>query len=133
MSDRPVLACITAQPHCTGIVNAAKRLAEQLECELVVVTVQPQKADAESRAESVKCLKKISNECDVDIIIRYSDNPAASIATQAAECDPVHIFMGEDNGFLCEFSKLYGVAPISIVADNVLFTIPAECDLLLAR
>ena len=128
MKNRPILACITAQHHCIGIVTAAKNMAQQLETELVVVTAQPLKTDAENRAKSVKCLKEISDECDVDIVVRYSDNPAASIAAQAVETEPMHIFIGEDNGFLHKFRSLYGFAPISVVANRVVCTIPPELD-----
>ncbi len=129
MKNKPILACITAQQHCTGIIKAAKHMAQQLETELVVVTVQPLKMDAENRAKSVKLLKEISDECGVDIVIRYSDNPSASIAAQAVETEPIHIFIGEDNGFLNKLRSLYGFAPISIVANRVICTIPPELDI----
>ena len=122
---RPILACITAQPHCERIVNTAKKLALSLSTDLYVVTVLPIKETAQERAMKLKCLKEISENMDVDIIIRYSDNPVTSVAAQAKLCQPLHIFIGEDNGFLNTLFLEYNKAPISVVSKNIVFTIPA--------
>jgi K+-sensing histidine kinase KdpD len=121
---RPILACITAQPHCENIVSAAKKLALELSTDLYIVTVLPVKETAQERAQKLKCLKNISKKLDVDIIIRYSDNPASSVAAQARMCQPMHIFIGEDNGFLNKLFSKYNKAPISIVSKSIVFTVP---------
>ena len=124
--DRPILACITAQPSCENVINTAKLMAERLETELIVVTAQPLKADAEERSQAVKELKRLSEICDVDIVVRYGDNTAQSIAAHAAKCNPLHIFIGEDNGFLSKFLSLYREAPVSTVQKEIVFTVPSE-------
>ncbi len=126
MMNKPILACITAQPHCAKIIGDAKMMAERLQTELIVATVQPIKATAEERANSFKALKQLSLECGVDIVIRYSNTPAESLAKQARECEPIHIFMGENNGFINRFISLYSEAPISVVSQNMVFTLPPE-------
>ena len=129
MHDKAIMACITAQPHCTEIVNSALKLSKQLEVPLAVVTVLPIKDSATGRASSLKCLKKISEECNVKITIIYSDNPAVSLAKEAAEGKPLHIFIGEDGGFLNGFRRLYKSSPISMVSGGVLCTVPAEYEI----
>ena len=129
MHGKPIMACITAQPHCEEIVNSALKLSKQLEVPLEVVTVLPIKDSATGRATSLKCLKKISEECNVKITIIYSDNPAVSLAKEAAELKPLHIFIGEDSGFLTSFRRLYKSSPISMVSAGVLCTIPAEYEI----
>lgn len=121
---RPILACITPQPHCANIITAAKTMAERLNCKLFVLTALPLKEQAESRAENLKILKSISDSCDVDIIIRYSDKPEIGLSLQAKELKPLHIFIGEDNGFLNKFLAHYNEAPVSVVSKNVVFTVP---------
>lgn len=124
--DRPILACITAQPSCEGVINAAKLMAEQLETELIVVTAQPLHTTAAERSKTVKTLKKFSDICGVDIIVRYGDSAAQSIAAEAASREPIHIFIGEDNGFLSEFLSLYSASPVSTVSKEIVFTVPAN-------
>ncbi len=121
---RPILACITPQPHCANIISAAKMMAERLGCRLYVLTALPLKQSAHDRAESLKILKSISDSCDVDVIIRYSDKPEIGLSLQARELNPRHIFIGEDSGFLNKFLAHYKEAPISIVSKNVVFTVP---------
>lgn len=123
--NKPILALITAQPHCVNIIEAAKLMAQGLNRKLCVVTVLPRRELAADRAEKLKTLKAISEISDVDIIIRYSDNPPASAATQAFESEPLHIFMGEDNGFLSEFLSFYNGAPVSVVSKKIIFTVPS--------
>ena len=86
----------------------------------------PIKDNAESRALSLKCLKKISEECNVKITIIYGDNAPRCLAKEAVEKNPLHIFIGEDSGFLKEFRRLYHCSPISMVTSGVVCTIPAE-------
>lgn len=126
MHGKSIMACITAQTHCVEIVNSALKLSKQLEVPLSVLTVLPIKDNAESRALSLKCLKKISEECNVKITIIYGDNPPRCLAKEAAEKNPLHIFIGEDSGFLKEFRRLYHCSPISMVTSGVVCTIPAE-------
>ena len=124
--NKPILACITAQEHCAKIIGAAKIMAERLNTELIVATVLPIKATAQERAQNFKCLKQLSLDCGVDIVVRYSDTPAESLAKQAKECSPLHIFMGENNGFINRFVSLYSVTPISVVSRTMVFTLPPE-------
>lgn len=121
---RHILACITPQLHCKNIISAAQLMAQGLGATLCVVTVLPIKEKAKARAEKLKTLKSISDECKVDIMIRYSDNPEVSIAAQAKQIKPLHVFMGEDNGFLTKFLSHYNQAPVSIVSKQVIFTVP---------
>ena len=126
MCKQPILACITAQEHCVNIVDAAKQMANNLKAPLIVATCQPIKCDAKRRSEDLKILNEISKKCDVQITICYGEDAASVIAAQAKKLIPLHIFLGKDNGFLTEFRKEYSLAPVSIVTDNVLCTIPAE-------
>lgn len=129
MHKKSIMACITAQPHCVEIVNSALKLSKQLEVPLSVVTALPVKDSAEGRAIALKCLNKISEECGVNITIIYSDNPPLSLANEAIERKPIHIFIGEDSGFLKSFRRIYNASPISIVASGVICTIPAEYEI----
>ena len=130
MPNRPIMAFITAQYHCVSIINAARKMAEEISSELIVLTIQPIKVSAQSRAKSFKCLDSISKECGVDITVCYSDNPILSLKTQALTHLPIHIFTGADNGFVSSFHREYKYAPISVVGEKVIYTIPAEYDVL---
>ncbi len=128
MREKPIMACITAQPHCEKIVKAALKLSKQLNKNVIVLTVLPIKDTAENRAAALKSLKLISDSCGVNITIIYSDNPAMTIAAQASIYKPIHIFTGEDSGFLKSFCKYYKSSPISVVVDGVFCTVPAAYD-----
>ncbi len=127
--NRPILACITPQAHCISIIEAAKLIAQELDTRLCVVTVLPVKESATLRAQKLKTLKSISKMCDVDITIRFSDNAYISIATQAYECNPMHVFMGEDNGFLNKFLSVYNQSPVSVVSQSMVFTVPSTDEI----
>ncbi len=130
MSNKSVLACITPQAHCKEIIHTAKQMANRLSAEILVVTVLPTKETAENRSKGIKVLKQLSEECNVEISLIYSDTPAISIAALAENIKPIHMFMGEDNGFLSNIRNLYGFSPISIVSKGIFCTIPAEYDII---
>ena len=128
MHTKPIMACITAQPHCTEIVKSALKLGKQLNAPVFVVTALPIKDNANERASALKSLNKISEDCGVKITIIYTNTPVLSLAKEAREKNPVHIFIGEDCGFLKDFRKLYRSSPITMVASGVVCTIPPESD-----
>lgn len=121
--ERPILAYITADRGSVAVINTAKVMAEQLGKELLVVTAQPIKMNAAVRSETVKRLKSISEECDVDITVRYGDSAAQSMTAHANGAYPLHIFIGEDNPHLSEFLSLYKGSPVSTVSGRVVFTV----------
>lgn len=126
MKKQPIMVCITPQLHCINIISAAKQMALKLKAPILVFTCLPTKCDAVTRSSNLKILNEISKKCDVEITIFYGDNPALVIAKEAGRRLPIHIFMGKDNGFINEFRNGYSLAPISIVDDSVLCTVPAE-------
>lgn len=123
-----VLACVTAQMSCERIIDTAKKMASRLDAELEVITIQPKKQEAKKRARDMKCLYNLSKKTDSEIIIYYSDNPVKSIAKHTMDRKIFHIFTGKPdrhNEFVGRLSMVLGHIPISMVAENVVFTIPA--------
>ena len=131
MCRKKIMAFITAQEHCINIVNAAEVFANNLDCELLVVTVQPLKCEAKIRAGAVKCLENIVKQCNIPITVCYSNNPAKSLAAIARKEKPIHIFTGDGGTFLNQFRMLHSAAPISVILNQkTVCTIPAELDIL---
>ena len=120
--NRPILAIITVKTDCISVINTAKFIAEKQNRKLCVLAVLPRKEEASVRSETLKFLKAISQTLDVDIVIRYSNNLAISAAAHAKQCNPVHIFLENDNMFLENFMAIYNSAPISVVSNSFVIT-----------
>ncbi|HHW45700.1 MAG TPA: hypothetical protein GXX17_02170 [Clostridiales bacterium] len=123
-----VLACVTAQMSCERIINAAKKMASRMDAELEVITIQPKKQTAENRARDMKCLYNLSRKTGSEIIIYYSDNPVKSIVKHAMDKKVFHIFTGKpdsNNEFVGKLSMVLNHIPISMVTEDIVFTIPA--------
>lgn len=123
-----VLACVTAQMSCERIISAAKKMASRLDAHLEVITIQPKKQTAENRAKDMKCLYNLSRKTGSEIIIYYSNNPIKSIVKHTMNRKIFHIFTGKpdsNNEFVGKLSMVLNHIPISMVAGDVVFTIPA--------
>lgn len=133
----PVVACITAQLSCKNIIEAGRELAEKLNCGLTVVTIQKREEDAERRARDLKILDSLSKLCDCDISIIYSNTPVTSLSSYVNKINPCHILIGNPNSessFFNNFIAAVNSAPVSVVNNKILYTIPAkELDVLINK
>lgn len=122
-----VLALVTAQYSCERIINTAKQYAENLNCELTVLTAQPLKATPENRSKDMICLTKLSKNTGKNIKIIYSNEPLKAVIREITNTSPVHIFMGnsgENNTFLTMLKVGVTNAPISVVGpEGIIFTL----------
>ncbi len=124
----PVLVCVTAQLRCEKLIRAAEDLAAKLNRELTVVTIQPKNAEPQQRARDLKCLNTLSKLCDCDIDIIYSDHVTTSLAAYINRCEPCHILIGNPDtkgAFFNEFMSNHYCAPVSVVDEKIIYTLPA--------
>ncbi len=126
--ENPVLVCVTAQLSCEKLIKAGLELSQKLNRELVVVTVQNKNADAARRAQDLKALNQLSKStgCSIDII--FSEHITQSLASYIHKIDPCHIFIGNPDSsghFFEEFMSNVYEAPVSVVNDKVIYTLPA--------
>lgn len=123
-----ILACITAQKTAFNIAGTAHDLAKNMDSDLIIITVLPERCDAEKRSTDIRILSEISKEIGRDIRIIYSDNPVEAIKLTISELNPVHIFMGqgsERSQFLSKVRLAPSEATISVVGpDGILYSLP---------
>ncbi len=125
MKSQKVLIFVTAQPHCEAIINEGKKLAEKLCTEFEVVTVQPKRAEAETRSRDMKTLVKLAKNTGTAIKIIYSNQPLNSLVLHADNVKPIHIFTGEqaENSKFVSSLSVFCNAPITMVSKNNKFTL----------
>ena len=125
-TSKLIIACITAQDSCLSIIESAIDMADNIGAELEVVTAQPKNMEADSRAEDMKCLDRLSKKTGHEITVIYSDNPLISLVNYTKKKKPIHIFTGqqdEKSDFVIRLSVLTG-APITMSANGLVCTVP---------
>lgn len=127
--QKSIVACVTAQISCKTIIFSALELAKKLDATLYVVTSQTKKEIAVKRAGSLKILNKLSKITEQSIDIIYSDSPQTALASYINRIEPCHVFIGNPDPnapFYKEFLANVKNSPISVVGENIIYTIPSN-------
>ena len=132
-SSKPsVLACVSSQYDCDRVIEAAKKLADEEDCELRVLTVIRPEPDYTIISDQIEYLNLAAKEADADMTFMFRVDAADATAEFVTEN---HIYKivaglkdgGESNGFLVEFNRMAPDVEISLVdKDNTVFRMKRE-------
>lgn len=132
-SSKPsVLACVSSQYDCDRVIEAAKKLADEEDCELRVLTVIRPEPDYTIISDQIEYLNLAAKEADADMTFMFSVDAADATAEFVTEN---HIYKivaglkdgGESNGFPVEFNRMAPDVEISLVdKDNTVFSMKRE-------
>ncbi len=117
-----VLACVTDQYDCDRIIKTAKRIADDTDCELRVLSVLKPMKNYSNVSDRIEYLYAVSKESGADMTILF-DNDAAKAAAQFAKENNIQRIVtgmhdGGDDSFLVMFNRMAPFVPISMVAKN---------------
>lgn len=117
-----VLACVTSQYDCDRIIAAAKRIADETDCNLRVLTILKPTNDYTDVSDEIEYLYLVSKEKGADMTVLFNDNPPKAVAEFVNENDVQRIVSGMHDGgcdsFLVKFNELCPLVPITMVAKN---------------
>ena len=132
-SSKPsVLACVSSQYDCDRVIEAAKKLADEEDCELRVLTVIRPEPDYTIISDQIEYLNLAAKEADADMTFMFRVDAADATVEFVTEN---HIYKivaglkdgGESNGFLVEFNRMAPDVEISLVdKDNTVFSMKRE-------
>ena len=132
-SSKPsVLACVSSQYDCDRVIEAAKKLADEEDCELRVLTVIRPEPDYTIISDQIEYLNLAAKEADADMTFMFRVDAADATAEFVIDN---HIYKivaglkdgGESNGFLVEFNRMAPDVEISLVdKDNTVFSMKRE-------
>lgn len=122
-----VLACVTGQYDCDRIIKSAKRIADDTDCDLRVLTILKPTTDYTDISDEIEYLYLVAKESGADMTVIFSDNPPKAAAEFAKENNIQRLVSGMHDGgsesFLVKFNELCPLMPITMVAkDNMIYT-----------
>lgn len=93
-----VLACVSSQYDCDRIVEAAKQLAEEEDCELRVLAVMRPESDYTIISDQIEYLNLVAKEANADMTFLFSVNAADATAEFVTENHIHKIVAGMHDG-----------------------------------
>ena len=124
-----VLACVSGQYDCDRVVEAAKKLANEEDCELRVLTVLRPEADYTIISDQIEYLHLVAKEANADMTFMFRVDAADAAAEFVTENNIHKIVTGLHDGgssksFPVEFNRKAPDVEISVVdADNSVYTL----------
>ncbi|HCA04293.1 MAG TPA: hypothetical protein DEO32_00190 [Ruminococcaceae bacterium] len=127
-SSKPsVLACVSSQYDCDRVVEAARKLANEEDCNLRVLTVIRPENDYTIISDQIEYLNLVAKEADADMTFVFSVDAADATAEFVTE-NNIHKIVtgmrdgGTSNSFLVELDRKAPDVEISLVdKDNTVF------------
>ena len=90
-----VLAWVTNPNVCNKIIRAAKRMAESINAELLIVSIQSSiRDDWKKKADDLEVLNNTALENDAELTVIYSDNSLEAAFKCITDEEPTHMFCG---------------------------------------
>lgn len=122
-----VLACVTSQYDCDRIIATAKRIADESNCDLRVLSILKPTTDYANISDEIEYLYLVSKESGADMTVLFNDNPPKAAAEFVKENDVKRLVSGMHDGgsesFLVKFNELCPLVPITMVAkDNMIYS-----------
>ena len=122
-----VTACVTSQYECDRIIDTARQIAEEEDCELHVLSVLRPTANYAVISDQLEYLNLVSKEAGADMTVIFSNDAPGAAADFATENNSVRIVTGLHDGgresFLVMFNRLAPGVSISMVdADCNVYT-----------
>ena len=108
-NTRPsVVACVTGQYDCDRIIETAEQLAEELDCELHVLSVLMPTENYTLISDQLEYLNRVSKHAGADMTIIFSSDAPGAAVRFVRECNAPHIVTGIHDGghesFLVRFN-----------------------------
>lgn len=133
--QRPsVLACVTSQYDCDRIIKTAKQVADDLNCELRVLSILKPTSNYATVSDQIEYLYLVSKESGADMTVLFHDDAPGAVADFVRENNVKRVVTGMHDGgadsFLVMFNKLAPTTPITMVAkDNMVYSMElcSEC------
>ena len=129
-----VLACVTSQYDCDRIIKTAKKIADDCDCELRVLSILKPTGNYTTVSDRIEYLYLVSKESGADMTVLFHDDAPSAVAEFAKENNAIRIVTGMHDGgdesFLVMFNKLAPKTPITMVAkDNMVYSMElySEC------
>ncbi len=120
-SSKPsVLACVSNQYDCDRVIEAAKKLAIEEDCELRVLTVIRPEVDYTIISDQIEYLNLAAKEADADMTFIFRVDAADATAEFVTE-NNIHKIVtglrdgGNSNSFLVELNRIAPDVEISLV------------------
>ena len=118
-NQKIAVACITAQPHCERIINAAKTAAGSCE-RVVALTIRSNNLDPERKADEDACLKMLSEKTGVTIKEIFDEAPLLSLVNLIEQLSPFSVFTGkpgQGSNFVGQLALLCNTV-VSVVSED---------------
>lgn len=129
-----VLACVTSQYDCDRIIKTAKKIADDCDCELRVLSILKPTGNYTTVSDRIEYLYLVSKESDADMTVLFHDDAPSAVAEFVNENNVKRVVTGMHDGgdesFLVMFNKLAPKTPITMVAkDNMVYSMElySEC------
>lgn len=134
-SSKPsVLACVSSQYDCDRVVEAAKKLANEEDCELRVLTVIRPESDYTIISDQIEYLNLVAKEANADMTFLFTVDAADATAEFVTE-NNIHKIVtdmrdgGQSNSFLVELDRKAPDVEISLVdKDNTVFSMKRNAE-----
>ena len=122
-----VLACVTSQYDCDRIIKAARKIADDCDCELRVLSILKPTHNYIKVSDQIEYLYKVSKEADADMTVLFHEDAPKAVARFSSENNVKRIVTGMhdggENSFLVMFNKLAPKVAITMVAkDNTVYS-----------
>ena len=129
-----VLACVTSQYDCDRIIKTAKKIADDCDCELRVLSILKPTGNYTTVSDRIEYLYLVSKESGADMTVLFHDDAPSTVAEFVKENNVKRVVTGMHDGgdesFLVMFNKLAPKTPITMVAkDNMVYSMElcSEC------
>ena len=129
-----VLACVTSQYDCDRIIKTAKKIADDCDCELRVLSILKPTGNYTTVSDRIEYLYLVSKESGADMTVLFHDDAPSAVAEFVNENNVKRVVTGMHDGgdesFLVMFNKLAPKTPITMVAkDNMVYSMElySEC------
>lgn len=129
-----VLACVTSQYDCDRIIKTAKKIADDCDCELRVLSILKPTSNYTTVSDQIEYLYLVSKESGADMTVLFHDDAPSAVSGFVKENNVKRVVTGMhdggDDSFLVMFNKLAPKTPITMVAkDNMVYSMElcSEC------
>lgn len=121
-TEPSVIACVTMQYDCDRIIETAKKIADDCDCRLRVLSVLKPTNDYSEISDQIEYLYLVAKENNADMTVLFCEDAAKAAAEFADKDGAVRIVTGMHDGgdtsFLVMFNKLVPKISITMVAEN---------------
>ncbi len=122
-TDKPsVLACVTGQYNCDRIIKTAKKIADDCDCELRVLSVLKPTNNYTNISDRIEYLYNVAKQSGADMTVLFDKDTAGAASRFAEENNVQRIVTGLPDGtinsFIVEFNRMSPDVSISMISKD---------------